>query len=145
MTDEPEYKLKQVFSNIKNFFIFDVSAFVTSLNLNLNKQSSIYYINTEIEKHMLNALSLKRYNGIIYINKSLTEKLYQSINNKFKQQYKVDKIILIDDGQFPKHTDIMNIFDEVIFYNRFNKSKIIEPNEVPIISDKNNPNNNTQI
>jgi len=39
----------------------------------------------------------------------------------------------------------MNIFDEVIFYNRFNKSKIIEPNEVHTISDKNNLNNNTQI
>lgn len=130
MTDEPEYKLKQVFSNIKNFFIFDVSAFVTSLNLNLNKQSSIYYINTEIEKHMLNALSLKRYNGIIYINKSLSEKLYNSIKSKFKEKYDVNKIILIDDGQFPKHTDIMCIFDEVIFYNRFNKTKIIEPSEI---------------
>lgn len=130
MTDEPEYKLKQVFSNIKNFFIFDVSAFVTSLNLNLNKQSSIYYINTEIEKHMLNALSLKRYNGIIYINKSLSEKLYNSIKSKFKEKYDVNKIILIDDGQFPKHTDIMCIFDEVIFYNRFSKTKIIEPVEI---------------
>lgn len=130
MTDEPEYKLKQVFSNIKNFFIFDVSAFVTSLNLNLNKQSSIYYINTEIEKHMLNALSLKRYNGIIYINKALSEKLYNSIKSKFKEKYDVNKIILIDDGQFPKHTDIMCIFDEVIFYNRFNKTKIIEPAEI---------------
>ena len=130
MTDEPEYKLNQVFSNIKNFFIFDVSAFVTSLNLNLNKQSSIYYINTEIEKHMLNALSLKRYNGIIYINKSLSEKLYNSIKSKFKEKYDVNKIILIDDGQFPKHTDIMCIFDEVIFYNRFSKTKIIEPSEI---------------
>lgn len=130
MTDEPEYKLKQVFSNIKNFFIFDVSAFVTSLNLNLNKQSSIYYINTEIENHMLNALSLKRYNGIIYINKSLSEKLYNSIKSKFKEKYDVNKIILIDDGQFPKHTDIMCIFDEVIFYNRFSKTKIIEPSEI---------------
>lgn len=130
MTDEPEYKLKQVFSNIKNFFIFDVSAFVSSLNLNLNKQSSIYYINTEIEKHMLSALSLKRYNGIIYINKSLSEKLYNSIKSKFKEKYDVNKIILIDDGQFPKHTDIMCIFDEVIFYNRFNKTKIIEPAEI---------------
>ena len=130
MTDEPEYKLKQVFSNIKKFFIFDVSAFVTSLNLNLNKQSSIYYINTEIEKHMLNALSLKRYNGIIYINKSLSEKLYNSIKSKFKEKYDVNKIILIDDGQFPKHTDIMYIFDEVIFYNRFSKTKIIEPAEI---------------
>lgn len=130
MTDEPEYKLKQVFSNIKNFFIFDVTAFVSSLNLNLNKQSSIYYINTEIEKYMLNALSLKRYNGIIYINKVLSEKLYNSIKSKFKEKYDVNKIILIDDGQFPKHTDIMCIFDEVIFYNRFNKTKIIEPGEI---------------
>ena len=126
MTDEPEYKIKQVFSNIKNFFIFDVTTFVSNLNLNLKKHSSIYYINTEIEKQINNALSLKKYQGVIYINKSLTEKLFHSINNKFKQQHIINKIILIDDGQFPKHTDIMNIFDEVIFYNRFNKSKIIE-------------------
>nr|DAU61661.1 MAG TPA: hypothetical protein [Bacteriophage sp.] len=47
---------------------------------------------------MLNALSLKRYNGIIYINKSLSEKLYNSIKSKFKEKYDVNKIILIDDG-----------------------------------------------
>ncbi len=79
---------------------------------------------------MLNALSLKRYNGIIYINKALSEKLYNSIKSKFKEKYDVNKIILIDDGQFPKHTDIMCIFDEVIFYNRFSKTKIIEPSEI---------------
>ena len=43
-----------------------------------------------------------------------------------KKQGEDIKIVLIDNGQFPKHQDIMEIFDEVIFYERFRKNKIVE-------------------
>lgn len=126
MTSESESKLKQVYSNIKNYFILDVQSFVKSLNLNMDKSSSIYIINDEIQKLLLSQLKLKKFKGVIYINRNLTDNHYKSFKQCFKKYNEETKIILIDNGQFPKHTNIMNIFDEVIFYERFKKNKIIE-------------------
>lgn len=124
MTSETEFKLKQIYTNIKNFFILDAEAFVKNLGIDMTKPTSIFLVNDEIEKLILSYAKLKKFKGVIYINKHLSSELYFSFKKCFKKD-KV-KIILIDNGQFPKHDDIMNTFDEVIFYERFKKNKIIE-------------------
>lgn len=126
MTTESEQKLKQIFSNLKNFFVLDIDAFVKSMNVDLTKQTSVYLVNSEIEKLILSQAKLKKYQGIIYINKNLSKKLHDSLKARFKNAKEINKIILIDNGQFPKHSDLMPIFDEVLFYERFKKNKIIE-------------------
>ena len=127
MTSESENKLKQIYSNIKSFFILDVSSFIKNLGLDMSKPTSIYLANDEILKLILSSAKLKKFKGIIYINKHLSEDLYYSFKQCFSKKDKT-KIVLIDNGQFPKHLDIMNVFDEVIFYERFKKNKIIECN-----------------
>lgn len=128
ITSEPEVKLKQVFSNLKNFFIMDVNLFVKELDVDLSKQTGVYLVNTEIEKTILSQAKLKKYQGVIYINKNLTIDLYNFLKKRFKRSRGINKLVLIDNGQFPKHMDLMGIFDEVIFYERFKKTKIIECN-----------------
>lgn len=126
MTTESEYKLKQIFSNLKNFFVLDIDAFVRNMNVDLTKQTSIYLVNSEIEKTILAQAKLKKYQGIIYINKNLSKELHDSVKTRFKNAKDINKLVLIDNGQFPKHLDLMNIFEEVLFYERFKKNKIIE-------------------
>lgn len=126
MTSDSETKLRSIYSNLKNYFILDVQSFIKSLNLDLSKQSSIYIINDEIRNLMLSQLKLKKYKGVIYINHHLSKDLYISFKTYFKKCGEDIKIVLIDNGQFPKHQDIMDIFDEVIFYERFRKNKIVE-------------------
>lgn len=75
---------------------------------------------------MSSQLKLKKYKGVIYINQHLSKELFNSFKRYFKKCGEDIKIVLIDNGQFPKHQDIMEIFDEVIFYERFKKNKIIE-------------------
>ena len=53
MTTESEQKLKQIFSNLKNFFFFFFDEFVKSMNVDLTKQTSVYLVNSEIEKLIL--------------------------------------------------------------------------------------------
>lgn len=125
MSSDNESKLKQIYANIKNFFVLDVQAFVKSLNIDMNKPTSIYLVNEEIERLITSQAKLKKFKGIIYINKHLSEELYYSFKKKFSKKDQV-KIVLIDNGQFPKHQDIMDVFDEVIFYERFKKNKIVE-------------------
>lgn len=62
--------------------------------------------------------------GVIYINKNLSPTLVTSIRDAF---CKDDiKMVLIDNAQVPKHTDLMDLFDEVTFFDRFKKNKIVD-------------------
>lgn len=126
VTTESENKLRMLFTNIKSFFILDVQSFVNSFKLDLNKQSNIYFVNTEILNVIQQASKLKKYQGIIYINKNLDENLLFNISSKFKQIKEISKIVLLDNGILPKHTDLYDLCEEVFFYERFYKNKIIE-------------------
>lgn len=124
MTSERESLLKNVYANIKDYFILDAHAFIKSLNIDMTKRTSIYLANDELQQLINSQLKLKKNKGVIYINKNLSEDLYFSFKEIFGK--KGVKIVLIDNGQFPKHEDIMTTFDEVIFYERFRKTKIID-------------------
>lgn len=137
MTSESESKLNAVYSNIKNFYVLDVQKFIKSLGLDMSKQSSIFLANDEIEKVIIAQSKLKKYKGIIYINKSLSKETYLSFKTYFSKLSDQIKFVLIDNNYLPKHEDIMTCFDQVIFYERFKKNKIIEC-EGFIKSDANN-------
>ena len=116
--------------NIKNFFIFDVQEFINNFNLDVSKPANIYLINNEITNTILSASKLKKYQGIIYINTNLTENLYYSLKKKFGNDEHIDKFVLIDNGNVAKHKELYHIFEEVFFYERFRKNKIVECNSV---------------
>ena len=137
ITSEPEYKLKQIFSTLKNFFVLDVNAFVQDLNIDLTKQSGIYLVNSEIENLILSQSKLKKYQGIIYINKNININIYKYLKQRFQKFQEINKLILIDNGQFPKHKDLLTVFDEVLFYERFRKNKIIDCSNFEIKPENN--------
>ena len=126
VTTESENKLKMLFTNIKSFFILDVQSFVNSFKLDLTKQSNIYFVNTELLNTIQASAKLKKYQGIIYINKNLDQRL-GTTRVKTEDGYKeISKIVLLDNGTLPKHTDLYDLCEEVFFYERFFKNKIIE-------------------
>ena len=126
VTTESENKLKMLFTNIKSFFILDVQSFVNSFKLDLNKQCNIYLINTEILNAIKQSAKLKKYQGIIYINKNLDQGLLKNLQSKFKNIKEIGKIVLLDNNLLPKHKDLYNLCEEVYFYERFYKNKIID-------------------
>ena len=126
ITTESENKLKMLFTNIKSFYILDVQNFINSLKLDLNKPSNIYFINTEIINLIKQSAKLKKYQGIIYINRNLNQILLKNIQSKFKNIKEVGKIILLDNILSPKHDNLYNLCEEVYFYERFYKNKIID-------------------
>ena len=72
---------------------------------------------------------LKKYQGIIYINKNISATLYHNLKKKFQNVPTIDKFILIDNGNASKHKDLFSVFEEVFFYERFKKNRIIEYNQ----------------
>ena len=137
ITTEPEAKLKVLFSNIKSFYILDVQQFINELKLDLTKQCNIYLVNTEIMSKVMTAAKLKKYQGIIYINNTLNPEIIRNLQSKFKNIQEINKVILIDNGIVPKHTDLYNICEEIYFYERFCKNKIIDCNSLFQQSKKN--------
>lgn len=125
ITSESENKLKSIYNNLKNFYILDSVSFVKSLGIDMTKPTSTFLANDEISKAISSQAKLKKFKGVIYINKNITESLYQSFKQTFSDIDDI-KLILIDNGQFPKHADLFGVFDEVIFYERFKKNKIVE-------------------
>lgn len=126
VTTESEVKLKTLFTNIKSFFIFDVQAFINDINLDLTKQSNIYFINMEIMNSICAASKLKKYQGIVYINKNLNKTIINNLKCKFKNIKEISKVVLIDNGTTPKLSNLYDACEEIYFYERFYKNKIIE-------------------
>lgn len=127
-TIESYRKLRHLFSNLNTFYTIDVNALINESTLDLNKESDRFIINAEIEKMILSASKLKRYTGIIYINSAINENIItnikDSINSFSKAQ--IEYYTLLDDYDFPKMKNCYHLFDEVIFFPTFKKTKIIE-------------------
>lgn len=85
----------------------------------------------------MTAAKLKKYQGIIYINNTLNPEIIRNLQSKFKNIQEINKVILIDNGIVPKHTDLYNICEEIYFYERFCKNKIIDCNSLFQQSKKN--------
>ena len=83
-------------------------------------------INTEIMNTIKQSAKLKKYQGIIYINKNLDQNLIMNLQSKFKNVNEINKIVLIDNSLLPKHKDLYAYCEEIFFYERFYKNKIID-------------------
>lgn len=128
LSKEPHKKLKHAFSNLSAFCVIDIDTIISESKLDMSKKSSQYLVNSEIE-HMLktNARS-KRYIGIIYINSNLNCDIIESLRcfvNDTLENY-IDGLALLDDYDLPRLKQYYGLFDEIVFFPRFKKIKIVE-------------------
>lgn len=128
ITGESYRKLRNVFTNLNTFYIIDVDSLIRESGLNPEKAAHRFIINTEIERLIANGAKSKRYTGIIYINKGLNFDIIMSIKNSLNDITKsqVEDLSLLDDYDTPKFKQYYKLFDEVIFFPTFKKTKIIE-------------------
>lgn len=138
ITTESEQKLNVLFSNIKNFYIIDVQSFINSFKLDLSKQYNIFFLNSELLSMIKSNSKLKKYQGIIYINKNLNTDNLTSLKKKIKNIKNIDKTILIDNKNYPKLQKLYSICEEIYFYERFSKNKIIDYNGIFKEEEQNN-------
>lgn len=134
ITGESYRKLRNVFTNLNTFYIIDVDSLIEESGLNPEKATHRFIINTEIERLIASGAKSKRYTGIIYINKGLNfdiiTSIKKSLNDITKSQ--VEDLSLLDDYDTPKFKQYYKLFDEVIFFPTFKKTKIIECRPISI-------------
>lgn len=128
ITGESHRKLKHVFTNLNTFYIIDVDSLIAESGLDPLKDTHKFIINTEIERLIVAGAKSKRYTGIIYINSALTCDIIVSIKKSLSDIVKsqVEDLSLLDDYDTPKYKAYYKLFDEVIFFPTFKKTKIIE-------------------
>ena len=128
ITGETYRKLKNVFTNLNTFYIIDVDTLIKDSGLNPLKLSHSFIINSEIERLISLGAKSKRYTGIIYINSNINYDIIVSIKNSLNEITKshVEDITSLDDYDTPKYKEYYKLFDEIIFFPTFKKTKIIE-------------------
>ena len=128
ITGESYRKLRNVFTNLNTFYIIDVDSLIEESGLNPDKATHRFIINAEIERLIASGAKSKRYTGIIYINKGLNFDIITSIKKSLNEITKsqVEDLSLLDDYDTPKYKQYYKLFDEVIFFPTFKKTKIIE-------------------
>ena len=137
ITGESYRKLRNVFTNLNTFYIIDVDSLIEESGLNPEKATHRFIINTEIERLIASGAKSKRYTGIIYINKRLNFDIIISIKKSLNDITKcaksqVEDLSLLDDYDTPKFKQYYKLFDEVIFFPTFKKTKIIECRPISI-------------
>ena len=134
ITGESYRKLRNVFTNLNTFYIIDVDSLIEESGLNPEKATHRFIINTEIERLIASGAKSKRYTGIIYINKGLNFDIITSIKKSLNEITKsqVEDLSLLDDYDTPKFKQYYKLFDEVIFFPTFKKTKIIECRPISI-------------
>lgn len=128
VTVESYRKLRNAFTNLNTFYIIDTDSLIVESGLDVNKPSHRFIINSEIERLIATGAKSKRITGIIYINSNLNCDIITSIKKSLKEITKsqVEEVTLLDDYDAPKLKQYYNLFDEVIFFPAFKKTKIIE-------------------
>lgn len=128
VTVESYRKLRNAFTNLNTFYIIDTDSLIAESGLDVNKPSHRFIINSEIERLIATGAKSKRITGIIYINNNLNCDIITSIKKSLKEITKsqVEEVTLLDDYDAPKLKQYYNLFDEVIFFPAFKKTKIIE-------------------
>lgn len=128
ITAESSRKLRNVFTNLNTFYLIDVDELIRESGLDANNDSHRFIINTEIERLISTGAKSKRCTGIIYVNSNITCDVIMSIKKSLSEitNSKVDELTLLDDYDTPKLKQYYKLFDEVIFFPTFKKTKIIE-------------------
>ena len=128
VSGESYRKLKNVFININSFKIIDVDWLIENSGLKIDNIVDGYLLNAEIIKMINDGVKSKRCNGILYINSSINSELVLSLKDVLNKipEYDFGDIIILDDYDVPKHQKIYKLFDEVVFFPMYKKTKLIE-------------------
>lgn len=127
-TIESYTKLKNVFTNLNSFYIIDVDSLLSQVTLDRDSATHRFIINSEIGRLIAIGARSKRYTGILYINSQLNCDSIIGIKHHLASlnASNIEELVLLDDYDTPKMKDYYKLFDEIIFFPSFKKTKIIE-------------------
>ena len=133
-TIESQAKIKSVLANLKSFYIIDMNDIRKEhgiRNSQALRPADRFYINSIIIEKLNIAKRQKQIQGIVYINDHITQDILTGFRKITESLDMGSKFVLLDDGRVPKCRLIHGLFEEVLFFERFKKLKILETTDIP--------------
>lgn len=121
-TTERYSKLKDIVTNLGSFYVINVPEIVNRVKDPTTPYAE-YYINNVIISSFKEALSMKKYIGVVYINKNIDKRVLDNIK-EIDKELSANDYILLDNSILPKHKNIYNWFEEITFFTRLKKIKL---------------------
>lgn len=126
LTVETQDRIKNTFLNLNLFYILDIEQVICEYGLDVSRPHNRFLLSQEIEKIIINQTKSKRIEGIIYINKNLTDKIVQHVYKLVKRIPKIENVVILDDDTYPRLRDFYRLVDEVFFFPSVKRVKILE-------------------
>lgn len=121
-TTERYNKLKDIVTNLGSFYVINVPEIVNRVKDPTTPYAE-YYINNVIINSFKEAISMKKYVGVVYINKNIDKRVLDNIK-EIDKELSANDYILLDNSILPKHKNIYNWFEEITFFTRLKKIKL---------------------
>lgn len=126
ITKEDYEKVKNSFLNLRTFSVINVQEIIESFNYNKDSMNEYaqFIVNDEIENSIKDSISKKKFFNIMYVNTDLTLDTINSLKDFASETEHIDKIIFVDN--FGENKDLYPLFDEVIFFPKAKRVRIIQ-------------------
>ena len=126
VTSESVQKLRRMINNLSSFYIMDIDRMLNEMLLDSNAKPHRFVINSEISRMLASASRSKRYLGVIYVYKGINRTGISGLRNAvFNVKNGVYEVFnIIDFAETPKHDDLYDLFDEVVYVSSYKKNRL---------------------
>jgi hypothetical protein len=128
VTIEGTQRLKKSFLNLKLFSIIHIPDILQEYGYTYSTIDDYgsFIISNQITELIKTYAKSKRIRGIIYSNPSVNEDVLPNIFETLADIETISEVVLLDDYNVPKLTDLYQNFDEIVFFPSIKKIRLIE-------------------
>jgi hypothetical protein len=128
VTIEGTQRLKKSFLNLKLFSIIYIPEILEQYGYTYSTIDDYgsFIISNHINELINTYAKSKRIRGIIYSNPSINEEILPNLFETIQKIENINEVVLLDDYNVPKLTNLYHSFDEIIFFPSIKKVRLVE-------------------
>ena len=121
-------KLKKCFLNLKLFSIIYIPTILDEYGYTSDTMDeySAFIVNEHINNIIISQSKSKRIRGIIYSHPNINDSLISNLFETLSKMPNIREVVLLDDYNVPKLTNLYKLFDEIVFFPSIKKIRLIE-------------------
>jgi len=128
ITTEDEEILRKHFLNMRFYALISIPDIITSLGKTYETLSEYdeFIVNSTIINQIEIFIKKKQYYSIIYYNPYINYNVIKNLYEYLSDNPNILKIALLDYKYNPKHEDLWQYFEEIVFFPSIKRKKILE-------------------
>ena len=137
VTIEGTQRLKKSFLNLKLFSIIYIPEILEQYGYTYSTIDDYgsFIISNQINELIKTYAKSKRIRGIIYSNPNINEDVLPNIFETLADIDTISEVVLLDDYNVPKLTDLYPNFDEIAFFPSVKKVRLIECQKISVLQN----------